>query len=186
MAHRLLWNPMEFIDERKKNMFKHDGYWFAIGNSLIFGVTMAFLTLMYTNFMLNATMWKNLAITFLVGTALSIVSHFFSAYLLYELLLFMNKKLDYFKSLAVIGYTAFTLIASLVFTTIFYSIPIAKIFAPFVGILLVLRSYGIFLRFLKEYVNVDIVEGYIISLIVLGSAVVWFSVMYSVVITFIP
>lgn len=186
MAHRLLWNPMEFIDERKRNVFKHDGYWFTLGNSLILGVTMAFLNLMYNGFILNTTIGKSMGLTFFVAFSLSVITHFFISYLLYEILLFINKKLDYFKALAVVGYSLFTLIVSLVFTVIFLSIPIAKIFAPFVGILLVLRSYGVFLRFLKEYIKVDTVEGYVISLILVASVALWLNMIYNTVATFIP
>jgi len=147
MAHRLLWNPMEFIDERKKNVFKHDGYWFTIGNSLILATTMAFLFIVYNKFVINAILWKTIGTYFLVFLAVSLLGHFFVAYLLYEILLFVNKKLDYFKALAVVGYSAFTAIASFALTVVFLSLSYVRVFAPFIGILLLLRSYGIFLDF---------------------------------------
>ncbi len=171
MGHKILWHPAKFIDERTKKDFARDGYWFSLWSSIIVGLTVILLSLIFTKsgyYVEELTIKKGIVI-FLVSFSVYYLLNILSAFLTREIVGMLKKDILFYKALAAVSYPYFLLSVGFALMTIFAIFPGINILTPIIGIIFIARSYGIYIRFLHEYAKLDNIEAYVASVILISA-----------------
>jgi len=168
VAHGLLTDPMGYVDRKSKKKDYKDGFIFSIYNSILIGAAMLLIHMLTGVYSV-----KSLMISFWTGIAVMLLAHYFGAYLIWEFLRFIKRNTSYFAILSLIGYMLFYIAMAVAFTIMLLPFPFLNLIAPFIGIVLVTRSLGVFFRFLKDYADLSIVESFVVLIVVALSISIW-------------
>lgn len=169
MAHKILWNPVRFVEERKSKRYDNEGYYFMFGSSLIFSLTILLIAYKLTISNVVTFSTKELVIMTLSSFASSYLMYLLIAYFLKELVDVSYSRFNYERAVAVIGYTSFLLASGFAISVIISLIPgqLSLLLMAMVIPLFIIKAYALFLRSLALYARMNLVESFIISFILL-------------------
>ncbi len=182
MGHKILWDPARFIDERSKKDFARDGYWFSLWSSIIFGLTFVLVSMVLS----RASAYfegglREYILSFAIVFAISYVAQAILGYLTKEVVGLLKKEISFTKAFASVSYSFFLISVAFALTSIFGIFPGINLIAPLLGIVFLVRSYGIYIRFLHEYAGLSIIEAYIASVVLFTTIGIGFVMGYNLV-----